>query len=152
MDDVLRLVIPGRPVPKKNSAQIVYGKSKSKSGNPRAIILPSKAFREYEEVALKYIRTAMPGQFCEPVTVRCQYWPPTKQWWPDLVGLLQGTSDILQAAGVLEDDRLIVDYNGSRIMGLDKYNPRAEIYIQAMGKAYISPDPYVEKKRAQSLF
>lgn len=150
MLDAVRLVIPGRPVPKKNSAQLVYGKGKS--GKPKAVILPSKAFLAYETVALKHIRAAMPGQFREPVTVRCQYWPPTRQWWPDLVGLLQGTSDILQKAGVLEDDRLIVNYDGSHIMGLDKYNPRAEIYIQAMGAGYKSSDPFVIKKQAQSLF
>lgn len=45
------------------------------------------------------------------------------------MGLLQATSDILEKAGILENDRLIADYDGSRIVGLDKQNPRAEIEI-----------------------
>jgi Holliday junction resolvase RusA-like endonuclease len=57
------------------------------------------------------------------------YWLPDKRWWPDLIGLLQATSDILEKSGILENDRLIDDYDGSRIMGLDKQNPRVEIEI-----------------------
>lgn len=145
MDDVLRLVIPGRPATKKNSGRVVKAGRFTK-------ILPSEAFKKYEKLAMRHIRAAMPGQFREPVTMKCLYWLPDKRWWPDLAGLLQATSDILETAGVLENDRLIADYNGSKIAGLDKYNPRTEIEIRAVGDDYHICDPYVEKKRAQSLF
>lgn len=145
MDDVLRLVIPGRPATKKNSGRVVKAGRFTK-------ILPSEAFKKYEKLAMRHIRAAMPGQFQEPVTMKCLYWLPDKRWWPDLAGLLQATSDILETAGVLENDRLIADYNGSKIAGLDKYNPRTEIEIRAVGDDYHICDPYVEKKRAQSLF
>ncbi len=48
------------------------------------------------------------------------------------VGLLQATSDILGTAGILENDRLIDNYDGSRIVGIDKVNPRTEIVIRAV--------------------
>lgn len=145
MNDVLNLVIPGRPATKKNSGRVVKIGKFTK-------VLPSEAFVKYEKTALVHIRKAMPGQFREPVTMRCLYWLPDKRWWPDLVGLLQATSDILETAGVLENDRLIVDYDGSRIAGLDKHNPRVEIAIKTVGADYHACDPFVEKKRAQSLF
>lgn len=143
--EVLKLIIPGRPATKKNNGRIVM-----RGKYPR--LLPSKAFEKYEKVALRYIRAAMPGQFRIPVTMQCRYWMPDRRGWPDLVGLLQATSDILEVAGVLENDRLIVDYDGSRIVGIDKDNPRTEIIIKELGADYQSPDPYVRKKSAVSLF
>lgn len=143
MSNTLKLVILGRPVPKKNSAILIKGQAR---------ILPSATFTKYENAALPQIAKAMPGQFREPVSVKCRYWFATKQWWPDLVGLLQGTSDILQKAGVLKDDRLIANYNDSRIVGLDEFNPRAEIEIFGLGLDYDTPDTFVERLRAQSLF
>jgi Holliday junction resolvase RusA-like endonuclease len=47
-----------------------------------------------------------------------------------LVGLIQATQDILQAAGILDDDKHVVLLDGSEIAGLDKVNPRAEIMIE----------------------
>lgn len=47
--------------------------------------------------------------------------------WPDLVGLLQATSDILTEAGIIDDDMWIANYDGSEIVGIDKANSRVEI-------------------------
>jgi Holliday junction resolvase RusA-like endonuclease len=127
---MLKIIINGRPVPKKNSPVMVAG---------RNLILPSKTFRRYESYCLGTKRRPGPvivnslGMFFDtPVQVTCLYWLPDKRWWPDLVGLLQGTSDILEKAGILTNDRLIQSYDGSRIMGIDKNNPRAEITITPM--------------------
>jgi Holliday junction resolvase RusA-like endonuclease len=49
---------------------------------------------------------------------------------PDLINLLQGTCDILQNGRVISNDKNIVSFNGSKIMGIDKFNPRAEISIE----------------------
>lgn len=64
-----------------------------------------------------------------PISVQCRYYMPDFRGWPDLVGLLQATSDILTTAGVILDDMWITDYNGSEIVGVDKHNPRVEIQI-----------------------
>jgi len=50
-----------------------------------------------------------------------------------LIGLLQATSDILEKSGIIENDKLIDSYDGSRIVGIDKQNPRVEIEIKAVG-------------------
>lgn len=123
----LKIIIPGRPVPKKNSPLMVAGKN---------LILPSKAFRAYEKFCIG--TKTKPGwlikwahiRFTDSVSICAQYWLPDKRWWPDLVGLLQGTSDLLEKAGILENDALINSYDGSRIMGIHKESPRAEITIE----------------------
>ena len=61
--------------------------------------------------------------------VTCRYWLPNKQWFPDLVNLLSASHDILEKAGVLDNDKNIVDIDGSKIVGYSKHNPRAEITI-----------------------
>lgn len=120
MTKTLSLTISGRAVPKKNHPVMVAG---------RNLILPSKAFRAYEKDALKQLM-AWGNQFVPGfVWVRAEYWLPDKRWWPDLVGLMQGTGDILEKAGLIANDRNIVSWDGSKIVGIDKENPRTEIYI-----------------------
>jgi Holliday junction resolvase RusA-like endonuclease len=47
----------------------------------------------------------------------------------DLCNLIQCPADLLQQAGIIENDCLIQSLDGSRIMGIDKDNPRTEITI-----------------------
>ena len=54
---------------------------------------------------------------------------PTK-FRPDLTNLLQATADILEKARVIENDKNIVSFDGSKIAGIDKANPRCEITIE----------------------
>jgi Holliday junction resolvase RusA-like endonuclease len=54
---------------------------------------------------------------------------PDNRSKPDLNNLGAATADILEKAGIIENDRLIVSWDGSRIMGIDRENPRAEITI-----------------------
>ena len=49
---------------------------------------------------------------------------------PDLLNLEQATADILEKARVIENDRNIISFDGSRIVGIDKENPRCEIIIE----------------------
>jgi Holliday junction resolvase RusA-like endonuclease len=116
----LKLVIYGRPVPKKNSPVMVPG------NRPR--LLPSKAFREYEKDALKQVQQWGNVTFEGEVQVTCLYWFKDWRWRSDLVGLLQGTSDLLEKSGIIANDRNIYSYDGSRIMGLSP-EPRVEISI-----------------------
>ena len=96
-------------------------------------LLPSKAFEVYQDIALWQLKKYK-ERFDGNVHVQCKYYLPNNAHWPDLVGLLQATSDILEKSGILENDRLIVSYDGSRIMGIDKENPRAEIFIEKWGE------------------
>lgn len=140
---ILKLVIPGRPTTKKNSARVVKRGKFTK-------VLPSEAFEQYEKIALLQLRRYK-NVFDGPVSMKCLYWLPDRRWWPDLVGLLQATSDILEKAGILENDRLIRDYDGSHIAGLSKNNPRAEIIIipkPENDEAY-QLDPFVVKKQQE---
>lgn len=120
-----KLIIPGRPATKKNSNRLGFA-------GKRRVILPSEAFERYQADALWHLKKYQDRYTC-PVQVTCLYWLPDRRWWPDLVGLLQATSDILQESGILEDDKLIANYDGSRIVGLDKQNPRVEIEITEAG-------------------
>jgi Holliday junction resolvase RusA-like endonuclease len=64
------------------------------------------------------------------VQVTARYWMPNRRSWPDLMGLLQATCDILERAGIIENDRNVVSLDGSEIVGVDRENPRAEIRIK----------------------
>lgn len=133
----LEIVILGQPRTKKNSSRIALI-------NNKRVLLPSKAFKEYEKVALMQLGRvqAVHG----PVSVRCRYYLQNRAHWPDLVGLLQATSDILQAAGVIDDDKYIVNYDGSEIAGIDKDRPRAEITIQPINENTVLLNEYERQK------
>lgn len=133
----MEIVIQGQPRTKKNSSQIAF------RGNKR-VILPSKAYKAYERVAL--IQLARVQAVHGPISVMCRYYLQNRAHWPDLVGLLQATSDILQAAGVIDDDKYIVNYDGSMIAGLDKDNPRVEIIIHQINENSVLCDEYVKAK------
>lgn len=121
----MKIIIPGRPITKKNSSRLGFA-------GKRRIILPSEAFERYEKEALWHLKKYK-AHYGTMVHVKCLYWLPNRQWWPDLIGLLQATSDILESAGIIENDKLIDNYDGSRIVGIDRQNPRAEISIEAVG-------------------
>lgn len=118
----MKFVITGRPATKKNSSRVVRRGKFTR-------VLPSEAFMKYEREAVKQIKALHLPTITGPVQVEFLYWLTDRRWWPDLVGLLQATSDILQTAGIIEDDKWILCYNLSRICGLDKENPRAIIKI-----------------------
>lgn len=115
------IIIPGRPITKKNSQRIV------RRGNGFCV-LPSKQYAEYEKSAGWYIkRPAKP--ISEPVNVRCVYYMPTRHR-VDLVNLIEATCDILTHYGVIADDNsnIVVSHDGSRVC-YDRDKPRAEIEI-----------------------
>lgn len=134
----MELVIIGQPRTKKNSSRIAL------TPDNKRVLLPSKAYKAYERVAL--IQLARVQAVHGPISVMCRYYLQNRAHWPDLVGLLQATSDILQAAGVIDDDKYIVNYDGSMIAGLDKDNPRVEIIIHQINENSVLCDEYVKAK------
>lgn len=118
---VIDIVFKGRPITKKNHGQIV------KRGNKLGYI-QSEAYRTYEDACLWQL-AGKKLHISGIVVVECKYYLPNKRSWPDLIGLLQATSDILAKAKVIDDDKWICSYGNSCIAGIDKDNPRAEIRI-----------------------
>lgn len=119
------LIIPGRPVPKKNSPIRPRGQN---------VILPSKSYQKYSRHCLKLLRS-QDVRFMGLVHVCALYFLQDYRWWPDLVGLMQATGDILEDAEIIKNDKYIISWDGSKIAGLDKKNPRAEITIREVRDA-----------------
>lgn len=120
------LTLPGNPVTKKNSSRIV------KDANGKPHVLPSKQYNIYASKCYGYLKKCkLPEGFPirEPVNVQCVYYMKTKRR-VDLCNLLEGTLDILTAAGILLDDcaDIVASHDGCRVM-YDKENPRVEIRI-----------------------
>lgn len=120
---MLKLVICGRPITKKNSSRIV-----TCGGYPR--LLPSKAYVHYQKDSLRQITGRDRVKIDQPINLKVLYYMPTRHR-VDLVNLLEATCDILVDAGVLADDnsKIVVSHDGSRVL-YDKDNPRTEIYIE----------------------
>ena len=124
---MIKLILTGRPITKKNS-QIPI---KTKSG--KFFIIQSKQYRAYEKECLKQIfeQWGMRIGYAGNLTLQALYYMPDRRR-PDLLNLLQATADIVEKAGVIANDRDIVSFDGSRIMEVDKENPRVEIFIEEM--------------------
>ena len=96
----------------------------------KKFIIQSKQYRAYEKDCLKQLMYLYRGiTITEQINLQALYYMPTKAR-PDLANLLQATCDILEKAEVIENDRNIVSFDGSRIAGIDKHNPRTEIIIE----------------------
>lgn len=121
---VYKFTIDGRPMTKKNSM------TKTRYG-----LIQSKQYRDYEKMALGQLMTQKPRRFR---TIACatrlnvEYYMPNRKGWPDLFGLVQATADILEKAGIIEDDGYIADVAYSCIAGVDPEWPRAEIKVIPM--------------------
>lgn len=118
---VIDITLKGCPATKKNSGRII-----SRNGKP--IIIPSEAYKNYEDACMWQL-AGKKLHISGIIVVECKYYLPNKKSWPDLIGLLQATSDILAKAKVIDDDKWICSYGDSCIAGIDKDNPRAEIRI-----------------------
>ena len=149
------LTIMGNPATKKNSPIVVRG---------RAAVLPSKAYRRYEQEFHRQLSVMKElSHFSGPVHLKAEYYLENRAHYPDLNGLIQATQDILsdefgtvldretgkrkrqkRRRWVLEDDRIVKSLDGCRIAGIDKTNPRVEITIEAMElNLETETDPYL---------
>lgn len=121
---IYRFTIDGRPITKKNSMQ------KTRRG-----LIQSKQYRQYEEAAIWQLLNQKPKGLApigRAVKMEALYYMPDRRGWPDLFGLLQVTADILEKAGIVEDDGYIADVAYSCIAGVDPVWPRAEIKVIPM--------------------
>ena len=119
---MISFTIPLQPISKKNSQQILIN---SKTGRP--FISPSKAFKQYERAAMRYLPQT--PKIAQAVNVKCLFYMDTRRR-VDLTNLLEAIDDILVKYRVIEDDgyNIVQSHDGSRVL-FDKFNPRVEIYI-----------------------
>jgi len=119
----LKLILKGRPATKKNSQRICLAK------NGRRFIIQSKLYLEYEKSCLWQLKSQYRGGTIKgKIAVKLLYWLKDRRL-PDLLNLEQATCDILEKAKVIENDKNIESFDGSRRMGIDKDDPRCEIEI-----------------------
>lgn len=147
------IIILGQPATKKNSAMVVRN---------HAHILPSAVYRAYERHCREVLMALgrLP-HYTLPVRLTCRYYLKDRAHWPDLVGLMQATADIISderrkiggkmvtvKEWLLSDDRIITSWDGTVIAGIDKARPRVEIVIMPLevGEAL---DPYVARQIKQ---
>ena len=148
-------VLLGQPVTKKNSATLIRGQAR---------LLPSSQYMQYEKrcrEAINLLRKQIEiPHFDMPVQLTCRYYLQNKKSWPDLIGLAQATADIISdeykainhkktlvKQWLLSDDRIIKNWDGTKIAGIDKLNPRTEIIITPLKvDLKTETDPYIIKK------
>lgn len=122
MKNKINITIPVAPRTKKNSQQLVVVKG-------RTIIIPSKAYKEYEKACQPYI-PKLESPINKEINLKCLYFMPTRRKC-DLNNLLEATTDILVRYKFLEDDNytIVKSHDGSRVY-YDKENPRVELEIE----------------------
>jgi Holliday junction resolvase RusA-like endonuclease len=118
---VLKLVILGAPVTKKTSQQII----RNKAG--RSFIIPAARTRSWQKSAAIKILEQTRYVFTVPVNCRAMIYRVRQVG--DAVNYYQAIADALEEAGVVVNDRLIVSWDGSRMLH-DKFNPRVEIELR----------------------
>lgn len=124
----IEITLPGRPITKKNSQVVV--KARTREGKTYHRPIPSPAYQAYEEECLWRLKTYRGPRFEKtPVMLEAIYYMPDRRSWPDLVGLLQATCDILEVAKIIDDDKWVCKFGDSHVAGVDKHNPRVEITI-----------------------
>lgn len=108
--------IPIRPITKKNSQQIIHNRG-------RAMIIPSKAYKQFEKQAGFYLIPTEPP-IAYPINVKCTYYfHPNKDGSlpknaPDLVNLIEATNDVLVKYKIVADDhcQIIKRHDGSEVI------------------------------------
>jgi len=117
-----RLVIYGQPATKKTSNRIV------RHGN-RVRIIPSLQHERWFQMAMPQAMTqrVLHGDMItQRVNVAAKFYRLAKRG--DAVGFYQALADLLERAGVVENDRLCVSWEGSKLL-VDKHEPRIEVVL-----------------------
>ena len=129
----ITFVLPVVPRTKKNSRTHV--RKRAKTGNMITVPLPSDAYREMEGQIVAWARTtflgaiAASGSLAQPLNCAAIFYRDADRG--DAVGYYQGLADALEAAGVVSDDKWIVQWDGSRLTK-DANRPRIEVVLTAL--------------------
>jgi hypothetical protein len=122
------LVLLAAPRTKKTHSRVVSMGKRCPTCKRGSIVrvLPSEAHEEWFKAALPQARLAWAGRkpLELPVQVAAVFY--REKLLGDLAGFIQALGDLLEAAGILENDRLIASWDGSR---LSKAAARIELVI-----------------------
>ena len=118
----MRLLIEAAPRTKKNHG------SRMRMGT-RTLHLPSEAFLKFQAIAVPQLRRAWAGlpAITRPVNVRAMFYRDALRG--DACGYYQALADVLERAGVVEDDVLCEQWDGSRLRK-DADHPRIEVELE----------------------
>lgn len=122
-DPVFSATVLAAPRTKKN-----HGRRIRRGG--RTLTIPSEAFEAFEREALRELELVVErptDPIAYAVNARIVFYRDARRG--DAVGYYQAIADVLQKARVVEDDKWIVSWDGSRLE-LDRKNPRLEIVLE----------------------
>ena len=121
----LSFTIPGAPRTSKNHTW------RTKAGHQ----MPSKAYMEWDRQAIVLCLLAKMhlgrSKFPVRAEVNCCALFYREALTGDAVGYYQALADTLEKAGIVENDRLIVSWDGSRVLK-DAKNPRVEVTLESV--------------------
>lgn len=120
------MTISGAPVTKKNHSRIVRNR---RTG--QLLVIPSEAYERWAAHAELQVRASWRRP---PLGVPCALEATfyRARLVGDLGNYLAGLCDLLERAGAVQNDRLIVSFDGCRL-GHDKERPRIEWELRAIG-------------------
>lgn len=117
-------VVKGPPRTKKNSSRIVNAGRFKK-------LLPSEAFVAWNDITQPQLAVVLRSFPEMPITrdvnMKALFFRQKNSG--DAVGFYQALADALEEAGILENDRQVVSWDGSRLLK-DAENPRIIVTIQ----------------------
>lgn len=122
--------ISGAPRTKKNSVRL-----DTRGGRIRK--LPSKAFEEWNQAAQMAIAAVRPrlrvnpSEYTFTAEVNCRALFYRDALRGDAVGFYQALADALQEGRIVQNDSLIVSWDGSRLFK-DAANPRIEVTLETV--------------------
>lgn len=126
----LAFTVSGAPRAKKNSMRLVKHRG-------RIIPIPSKAWMKWASEALirtgaieTQLRLNATETIRVPVNCRALFYCDTARS-VDIVNLMEGLADLLEKRGVIENDRQIIQWDGTRKF-IDRENPRVEVVLEAV--------------------
>lgn len=127
----MKLTIIGAPVTKSNSQRIMRGKA----GRP--FVSQSAAYVAWERSALEQLACIFGPAFAPkatnvPVSLRATFY--RARHTGDLGNYLKALCDVIERSGLIENDRLIQSFDGSRLAH-DPRNPRVEFEVSLFSEA-----------------
>lgn len=122
---IAKITIPGRVAILKNSKRI-FGRGRKK------IVIPSPKYVAWEDEALAAVLGSYKGQAIDfPCEVHAKFYFANHQGEADLSNMIQGPEDVLQKAGILKNDKLVMRAEMEKFFG---HEPRVEIEIYKYNK------------------
>ena len=117
---LFKCTISGRCAVKKNNKRVF-------KRHGRTIVLSSEKVLAWERLALPLIIRAKTRPMIDfPVEARFKFYFKNRQHEPDVSNLTEAPQDLLQKAGVIQNDKLIVRIVAEKFFGEE---PRTEIEL-----------------------